>query len=138
MNSFLTQKQKRVLKLRESGKTQKEISEILGTSRSNVSLIEKRARENIERSKKTIKEWKQIFSPVNVLIEEGTDILDIPSIIYKKANEEGIKINLATVGIIEKIKDNNEELLDNRVTKKSFHIHITKLGDVLIGENDND
>jgi Tfx family DNA-binding protein len=60
-----------VLRLRQSGLTQEDIARRIKTTRANVSLIEKRARENIDRSRETLKEWESIVSPdsgeVNIL-----------------------------------------------------------------------
>lgn len=132
MDSFLTEKQKRVLKMRREGKTQEEISEILKTSRSNVSLIEKRARKNIRRSEKTIEEWKRIISSMSIKVEEETDVLDVPKMVYERANKENVKVDLATVEIVEKIQDAGVELLNNRVVKHPFEVHVTESGEVLI------
>lgn len=137
VESFLTDKQKKILKLREEGKTQEEVSEIIGTSRSNVSLIEKRARKNINKSRETIQEWKTIVSPINVEVEEGVDVFEVPKMVYKKADEEDVKVDLATVDIIGEIEEAGGDLLEHRVTKDSFVIYITESGEVLIEEDDS-
>jgi transcriptional regulator with XRE-family HTH domain len=62
--SFLTKRQLAVLRLRQAGLTQEEIARRIKTTRANISLIEKRARENVERSKETIREWNSVISPV--------------------------------------------------------------------------
>jgi Tfx family DNA-binding protein len=74
--SFLTKRQVMVLRLRQSGLTQDEIARRIKTTRANVSLIEKRARENIDRSRETLKEWESIVSPVRVIIKKGTDVIN--------------------------------------------------------------
>ncbi|OKY78663.1 MAG: Transcriptional regulator [Candidatus Methanohalarchaeum thermophilum] len=137
VDSFLTGRQKKVLKLRDEGKTQEEVSEILGTSRSNVSLIEKRARKNILKSKETLKEWKSISAPVEVGVEEDTDILDVPERVYEKANIEDIKVDLATIELIEEIEEKANDFLDHRMVKKSFRIYVTKDGEIIIERNDS-
>ncbi len=137
VDSFLTEKQKKVLELREKGKTQKEISNLIDTSRSNISLIEKRARENISKSKKTLEEYKKIISPINIKVKEGEDVLEVPKKVFEKANKNEIKVKLDTVEIIEKIEQNENVLLDNRVARNSFIIYITDKGDVLVEENDS-
>ncbi len=49
MKSFLTEQQIRVLQLRAKGLKQSEIAEILGTSRANVSILERRALRRLKR-----------------------------------------------------------------------------------------
>lgn len=137
VESFLTEKQKKVLELREKGLTQEAISEIIDTSRSNVCLIEKRARENLNRSKETIKDWHKVFTPVKVLITEGTDVLDVPELVYKEANKADIKVDLSTINVVEKIKDQANELLNKREVEKDFKLYVRKNGDILIEKNDS-
>ncbi|MDP6459375.1 MAG: Tfx family DNA-binding protein, partial [Candidatus Hydrothermarchaeota archaeon] len=53
-DTHLTERQIRVLKLRARGHIQAEIARQFGTSRANISAIEKKAMINIERSKNTL------------------------------------------------------------------------------------
>ena len=130
--SFLTEQQIEVLRLRELGLTQKEISGRLGTSRENISIIEKRGRTNIERSKETLKDWELIKSPLIVIIEKGTDVLYIPKQIFDEADKKGIKVKLNIVEIITMIEVEKKELINNRVLKSDLEIIITNEGDIKI------
>jgi len=130
--SFLTGQQIEVLRLRELGLTQKEISGRLGTSRENISIIEKRGRTNIERSKETLKDWELIKSPLIVIIEKGTDVLYIPKQIFDEADKKGIKVKLNIVEIITMIEVEKKELINNRVLKSDLEIIITNEGDIKI------
>ncbi|MDY6866025.1 MAG: Tfx family DNA-binding protein [Halobacteriota archaeon] len=130
--SFLTEQQIEVLRLRELGLTQKEISERLGTSRENISIIEKRGRTNIERSVETLKEWELIKSPIAVIIEKGTDILYIPKLIFDEADKKGIKVKSNLVEIITMIEVEKKELIKNRVLNSDLEILVTNRGDVKI------
>ncbi|MBR5142732.1 MAG: Tfx family DNA-binding protein, partial [Methanocorpusculum sp.] len=53
-SSLLTDRQKLVLQYRRAGKTQQEVADILQTSRSNISTIEKAAHENIRMAKEAL------------------------------------------------------------------------------------
>ena len=130
--SFLTEQQIEVLRLRELGLTQKEISERLGTSRENVSIIEKRGRTNIERSVETLKEWELIKSPLAVMIEKGTDVLYIPKLIFDEADKKGIKVKSNLVEIIAMIEVEKKELINNRVLRSDLEILVTNSGDIKI------
>ncbi|MEM2286080.1 MAG: Tfx family DNA-binding protein, partial [Ignisphaera sp.] len=55
---LLTEKQYEVLKLRAEGKTQKEVAEIMGTTRENLSVIEKNALRKIRLAEETLKVYK--------------------------------------------------------------------------------
>ncbi|XRO75959.1 Tfx family DNA-binding protein [Methanocaldococcus sp. 28A] len=131
--SFLTDTQIKVLKLRKKGLTQEEIAKIFGTSRANISMIEKRAKENIKKAYNTIKIYNRIMAPLSIEIEEGTDVLDIPDIVFKKADEGDIKVKYNTLELIEFIKENASEFIKKRIVKKKFKIYILENGELDIG-----
>lgn len=87
MKSFLTEQQIRVLQLRAKGLKQSEIAEILGTSRANVSILERRALEKIEKARNTLLLWEQINSKISVEVKKGEDIFQVPEKLFKKADE---------------------------------------------------
>lgn len=129
---FLTKQQIEVLKLRERGITQKDISERLGTSRENISIIEKRGRTNIERSIETLKEWDRIKSPIVIKIDEGTDVLYIPKHVFDEADKKGIKVKSNFVDIITLLEVEKKDIINNRVLNRDIEIFITNEGGVKI------
>jgi Tfx family DNA-binding protein len=128
--SFLTDRQKQILELRLQGYTQDRIAVILKTTRANVSIIEKRARQNINRAKATLSEWEQLQSPISIKIQEGTDIMTIPRIIYKKADQNGIKVYENTLDIISMIHENIPEAALHRRANRPINIFISRNGEV--------
>ncbi len=88
---FLTDKQLKILELRAQGYKQREIAELLGTSRENVAILEKRARENVEKARRTILAFEKL-SPVRVALEEGEDLFQAPEKILRMADRHGIKV----------------------------------------------
>jgi Tfx family DNA-binding protein len=132
-HSFLTETQIKVLELRKNGLTQEEIAKMLGTSRANISMIEKRAKENIEKAKNTLRIYRQIFAPLVINIEKDTDALEIPKIVFKKADEKGIHIKYDTLGILEFIKKNAKTYIEKRVVKEPFNIYVLENGELDIG-----
>ncbi|RLG55442.1 MAG: transcriptional regulator, partial [Candidatus Hydrothermarchaeota archaeon] len=71
--SFLTEKQIKVLELRAKGYTQEQIAKILGTSRVNVTILEKKAKENVEKARKTIELFESL-TPIKVTIKKDANI----------------------------------------------------------------
>jgi len=128
---FLTDEQIKVLRLRAKGLSQKEIAEILNTTRANVCVIEKRARKNIERALKTIEEWKKINSKVDMVIKEGTDLMDIPRIIFSKSNEEGVKVKYNFVELLDHIRKSAPEKIEKRIIKEPLRVYVLENGEVL-------
>jgi len=73
------------------------------------------------------------MAPLSIEIEEGTDVLEIPDIVFKKADEEGIKVKYNTLELIELIKENASEFIEKRTVKKKFKIYILENGDLDVG-----
>ena len=134
-DSFLTDMQIKVLKLRKKGLTQEEIAKMFGTSRANISMIEKRARENIKKAYNTIKIYNQIMAPLSIEIEEGIDVLKIPDIVFEKADNEGIKVKYNTLELIEFIKEQASEFIEKRTVKKKFKIYVLENGELDVRED---
>ena len=134
-DSFLTDMQIKVLKLRKKGLTQEEIAKMFGTSRANISMIEKRARENIKKAYNTIKIYNQIMAPLSIEIEDGIDVLKIPDIVFEKADNEGIKVKYNTLELIEFIKEQASEFIEKRTVKKKFKVYVLENGELDVGED---
>ncbi len=130
--SFLTAQQIRVLKFREKGLTQKEVALRLGTTRANISTIEKRAHTNIERARETLKEWKELLAPVQINIPEGMDVLEIPKKIFHRADEKGIKIQADTLGLIAQIEKQKKDKIKNRMLIERLQIYIGVTGEIIL------
>lgn len=131
--SLLTEEQKRVLKLRDEGYTQQEIAQMLGTSRANVSTIEKRARANLDRARATIREYSIMIAPLKVRIEKGVDVLGIPKLIFKEADRNKIKVKLNSLELIARIKAEKGDKIENRVITEDFEAYIKSDGQVIFG-----
>ncbi|WP_174589808.1 Tfx family DNA-binding protein [Methanocella conradii] len=132
IKSFLTKRQVMVLRLRQAGMTQEEIARRIKTTRANVSLIEKRARENIDRSRETLKEWESIVSPVRVMIKKGTDVIKVPEVVFAEADKSGIHVKSNSLDLITRIKKEKGSIISNRTLTEDMEIDITDAGEVSI------
>ncbi len=130
--SFLTKRQLAVLRLRQAGLTQEEIARRIKTTRANISLIEKRARENVERSKETIREWNSVISPVRISVKKGTDVMTIPEIVFAEADKASIHVKCDSIGLITLIKKEKGPVITNRIVNEPFEIDIANSGDVAV------
>ncbi|MBO8175247.1 MAG: Tfx family DNA-binding protein [Thermococcus sp.] len=122
MKSFLTEQQIRILQLRAKGLKQSEIAELLGTSRANVSILEHRALEKIEKARNTLLIWEQINSKISIEVKKGEDIFTIPDKLFKKADELKIKVPYSTAEIIAFLVEHAP--LDDRVAKRDFTLFL--------------
>jgi Tfx family DNA-binding protein len=130
--SFLTKRQLSVLRLRQAGLTQEEIARRIKTTRANISLIEKRARENVERSKETLREWNSVVSPVRVTVPKGTDVMHIPDIVFAEADKASIHVKCDSIGLITLIKKEKGYAISNRIVNEPFEVDIANSGEVAV------
>lgn len=127
---LLTEHQIRVLKLRSKGLSLREVASILGVSHQNISLTEKRALENIETAKQTLIAYKLATSPIKIIINEGTKLIEIPRIIVEEADKAEIKVKGDFTLIFKLIRFKARECLkDNRI-KKPILVAIDNQGEV--------
>jgi HTH-type transcriptional regulator, fmd operon transcriptional regulator len=121
-----------VLRLRQAGLTQEEIARRIKTTRANISLIEKRARENVERSKETIREWNSVVSPVRVTIPKGMDVMNVPDIVFAEADKASIHVKCDSIGLITLIKKEKSSSISNRIVNEPFEVDIANSGEVAV------
>ena len=130
----LTERQMLVLRLRNDGRSQEEIASGLGTTKQNISAIEKMARKNIERAENTIKFIKTLDAPVWFEVSVGTRLGDLVGMIYKRADSEnmGVHVRYDGVALASRIRDLAEKQIRHRVVVIGFEVGITGNGDVLV------
>ena len=103
--TFLTEAQARVFELRVKGLTQAEIARMLRTSRANVCILERRAKNNIARAEHTLKLAAKLRAPVVLKVKRGDDILEVPKRLFKAADASKIRVKLSTLDVISKIRE---------------------------------
>ena len=131
-DSLLTDRQLEVLKLRQQGYSQAEVAERFGTTRSNISILEKRAHDNIERAKRTLQQWMMIRAPISLKVREGTDVFDIPKMIFEAADKKPLQLPITSLDIIVQLRRKAPQLFRRRAVMKDVEIFITEEGEILI------
>ena len=84
--------QLKVLQLRRQDFTQKDIADRLGTTRSNIRILEKRAHQNIARAERTLLQWMMIRAPITCRAKARTEVFDLPGMIFAAADEKGMRL----------------------------------------------
>ena len=133
-DSLLTDRQAAVLSLRKKGLSQQEVGQILGTTRSNVSILEKRALQNVFRARATLREWTMIHAPISITVPAGTDLFDLPGLVFQEADRAGIKLEIGSVDIVVQIREKAPEALRKRVVVRDLEVAVTEDGLVLVSE----
>jgi len=101
---LLTEEQYKVLQLRIKGYTQREIAEILGTSRENVAIIEKRAMRNIRLAEETLNAYRSLLAVAKVTIKPGTHLVEVPKLVIEAADNAKVKLKANFTRIYDEIR----------------------------------
>lgn len=89
-----TSRQLEVLLLRKRGFTQEKVAKMLGTSRANISIIERNTYRVVWAAQATIAAFEALHQDGVFLIPSRTSIYDIPRLIFLRGDALGIKIKL--------------------------------------------
>jgi Tfx family DNA-binding protein len=125
-----------VLKLRLDGRSQEEVAEILGTTRSNVSILERRAHQNIRRASRTLRQWSMIQAPVRVKVPAGSDVFDVPSLVFLEADRLGFSLPVTSIDIIVQLRTKAPEIVQRRILDKELELGVSKDGELIIEASD--
>ncbi len=131
-DSFLTERQLKVLQLRLQGRSQQEVADLLGTTRSNISILEKRAHQNISRAERTLQQWMMVRAPISLKAKSGTDVFDLPKMIFKAADERSIRLPVTSLDVIVQLRRKAPRLFKKRALQQDAEIFVTEEGDVLV------
>lgn len=129
--TFLTDRQAEVLELRHGGFTQQEIAERLGTTVANVSAVEKAARTNIERARRTLSLARLLRSVVRFTAAEGTDLRDLVDRVYEYGNRSDVKVTYGNPELTAYLRTHLDDRLDGNVLTTAAEVGITSDGDVV-------
>jgi HTH-type transcriptional regulator, fmd operon transcriptional regulator len=93
-----------VLRLRKRGFTQEKVAKLLGTSRENVSIIERNAYKVVWSAQATIVAFESLHADGVFLVPSRTSIYDIPRLIFLRGDALGIKVKTDENGILSLVK----------------------------------
>ena len=131
-SNLLTDRQIQVLKLRSRGLTQEGVAKQLKTTRENVSILESRARRNIKRAKATIEVLEDLGMATRITIKPETPVLEISKIIFKKADDANVRLQLDCIDLLERIKIKAKDKIKAKKVVSSISIVLLPYGDLLV------
>lgn len=105
---------------------------MIGTTRANISKLERRAHQNIKAARKTIHDWMKIQAPIITQIPAGTDVLRVPDMIFKEADLMGIHLLANSIDLIVRLKAKAPFLFMRQNLPKDVVIFITREGQILL------
>lgn len=130
--SALTRRQAEVLALREHGAAQADIAAYLGTSRANVSSVEGSARENVRKAHETVAFAEALRAPVRLTVEAGTDLYDVPRMVYSACDESGTKVNQTAPELMKLVSDEAGDAVQGREVRRDLTVGVSADGTVRV------
>lgn len=130
--SVLTHRQAQVLALRERGISQADIADALGTSRANVSSVESSARENLSKARETVAFAEALRAPVRVRVPTGTDLYDVPQLVYEACDEQGVKVDHTAPDLMKAVSDAAGPAVSGREISTPLIVGVTAEGIVRV------
>lgn len=127
-SSVLTYRQAQVLALRERDISQADIADELGTSRANVSSIEASARDNLDKARETVTFAEALRAPVQVRIPAGTDLYDVPDLVYDACDEDGVKVDHTAPDLMKVVSDAAGAAVNGRAVSTPLLVGVTSDG----------
>ena len=130
--NVLTRRQAEVLALRDRGVRQSVIADHLGTSRANVSSIEASARSNVAKARETVAFSEALSAPVRVEVEAGTDLYDVPKLVYDACDEAGVKVGHTAPDLMKIVSDAAGSAVEGREVRERLFVGVTSEGQVRV------
>jgi Tfx family DNA-binding protein len=130
--NVLTRRQAEVLALRERGVRQADIAAYLGTSRANVSSVESSARENVVKAQETVAFAEALTAPVQVTVEPGTDLYDVPELVYDACDESEVKVSHTAPDLMREVSDASGDVVHGREIRATLLVSVTASGEVRV------
>jgi Tfx family DNA-binding protein len=128
---LLTELQYRVLELRlRRGLSQAEAARVLGTSRENVAIAEKRALRNIELAERTISAYRYLLRVAEVVVEPGTHLVDIPSMVVKAGDTANVKVAANFTRIYDEVRFKARDCIEGRRVVRPIRIAVLRDGSI--------
>ncbi len=116
-DTYLTEKQLTVLRLRAQGLSVDEIARTLGVSRSNVYSILRSAKEVFEKSLRTVKTYNDFANNAKLLAPKGISLNELIRMLISEADNRNIKIPSPTYEVLIKLVRDAYECIDLRDSK---------------------
>jgi hypothetical protein len=128
----LTERQVEVLELRAAGHTQQEVAEMLGTTDSNVSAIERAAQENVAKARGTLELVRTVRAPVRFSVPAGTDFDDLVDTVFAEGNDAGVKLDYCRPELYSHLFASLEDLVEASRLVDPVDIGLTEDGEVTV------
>lgn len=128
----LTRRQAEVLALRERDFSQRSIATALGTSRANISSIEASARRNVRKARETVGVAEALRPPVRVPIAPGTDLYDVPEIVYASCDDADTKVAHVSAELVRRVRRQADTAVEEQSVVEPISVVVAPDGSISV------
>ncbi|HKL97648.1 MAG TPA: Tfx family DNA-binding protein [Methanocorpusculum sp.] len=129
---LLTDRQKMVIQSRKKGMTQQEIADELQTTRSNISLIEKSATDNVRLAKEALEYIYSLEATLVCTLSAGSQLTQEVFLIYKAARQLNIKVQYDTGALMNRVLTAIPEKITDGTIKEDINVYLNLTGIIYI------
>lgn len=129
----LSDLQKEILRYRKLGLSQQQIADIIHTSRSNICVIEKSARENIRLAKNTLDDYYTLDARYLCTLQAGSDLFDSVTLIFGEAGKIGIHMAFDPIDLINQLREENLYAIRGRLIREDIKVFLRDDGKIYSG-----
>ena len=129
---LLTDRQKLVIQSRKKGMTQQEIADELQTTRSNISLIEKSATDNVRLAKEALEYIYSLEATLVCTLSAGSQLTQEVFLIYKAAHQLNIKVQYDTGAMMNRVLTAIPEKITDSTIKEDINVYLNLTGIIYI------
>lgn len=130
---LITRRQMEILRLRKSGLSLGEIAASLGTTRQNISILERRAYTKIQQAAETIAAIQESGVAVSVTIKGGTHLLDALKNIIAAADSSRIRLKGNMVDLLSWLRNVLGGKIESGTITKDCTVIILESGRCILG-----
>jgi Tfx family DNA-binding protein len=131
---ILTSRQAEILKLRSQNRTQKEIAQMLGITRQNVSILENRAVRNLKAAEEALSLASRMGISRRIKLKSGIHILTAARRVIEEADSAKIKLNSSAIDIVSLIRTASGRSVRNGIVQVDMHVLIFPDGSLMARE----
>ncbi|MEF8776579.1 MAG: Tfx family DNA-binding protein [Haloarculaceae archaeon] len=131
-DTVLTDRQVEVMELREQGYTQREVADQLGTSDSNVSAVERAAKENVAKARRTLELLRALRAPVRFTMPPNAEFDDLLESVYDRGDEAGVKVKYCRPELQSHLYGELEPYTDGNRLETGVTVGLTEAGEVRV------
>lgn len=129
---LLTDRQKMVIQSRKDGMTQQGVADELKTTRSNISLIEKSANDNIRLAKEALEYVYSLEATLVCTLSAGSQLTQEVFLIYKAARQLSIKVQYDTGALMNRVLTAVPEKINDGTIREDINVYLNLTGIIYI------